>query len=447
MGEHVTIDMFRPTFGETVIHPLALGFTLFMGIMMLFLPRRYVIIPMLFATLFITAEQRIVIMDLDFNMIRILVLFGWARVLLKGEIKSFKLNRIDKVIILWAVSGIITYTILWKTSTAFIYRIGRAFNIIGLYFLFRILIRDFDDFFTITKALAIISIPLSIAMLIEHSSGKNVFAIFGGVPEITYIREGRLRCQGAFAHPILAGTFGATLVPLFVGIWGKGGKTRLLVFLGIIAATIITITSASSGPVLSYISGIVALSLWPLRKRMRLIFLGSIFTIIALQLYMKAPIWALVGRVSVVGGSTAYHRFTLIDQFTKRFNEWWLIGTRYTDHWGFHLFDITNHYIRIAVDGGLITLILFLAIIFLCVKGIGKSISILENIPGIDNIRLKQLCLWSLLSTLFAHLVSFMGVSYFDQIIVVWYLLISIISSISYTYIHKGMYKENRSLV
>ncbi len=64
----------------------------------------------------------------------------------------------------------------------------------------------------------VILVPLVAAMLYEKATGRNVFAVLGGVSEMTLIREGKLRAQGAFQHPILAGTFGATVLPLMVGL-------------------------------------------------------------------------------------------------------------------------------------------------------------------------------------------------------------------------------------
>ncbi len=422
--QDITLLSQKKMYGYTVIHPVALGFTLCMGILMLFLPRRYAIIPMLFAAIFITEMQRIVILSLDFNMMKILVLFGWARIILRREIRYLSLNQIDKTIIWLTISRIAIYTLQWRTSGAFINRLGGAFNVIGMYFLFRILIRDFDDISKIIISLSIITIPLAVSMLIERSTGRNAFAIFGGVPEFTFIRAGRLRCQGSFTHPILAGTFGATLLPLFVGLLFKSEKSRPVAIIGIIAAILITYMSASSGPVLSLLAGIMGLSLWPLRNNMRSIKIGLLFMLIGLQIYMKAPVWALIMRIGVVGGSTAYHRAFLIDQFVRRFKEWWLLGTKSTAHWGRELLDLTNYYVRTAVDGGLLTLILFIVVLVLCFRGIGKS-RLKFNDKSI------QFFLWSLGSALFAHVITFFGVSYFDQIIVSWYLLLSFISTAS----------------
>jgi len=109
--------------------------------------------------------------------------------------------------------------------------------------------------------------------------------------------------------------------------------------------------------------------------------------------------------------------------FIKHFDEWWLFGTRYTAQWGGWLYDVTNQYIRIAVDGGIITLTLFLGIIILCFRHVGRTLKILENQ------RLDQMIVWGIGVSLFVHVASFMSVSYFDQIIIMWYLTIAIIST------------------
>lgn len=411
------------TYGQTVIHPFALGLTLFMGLLMLFLPhRKYVIVPLFIGSLFVTMLQRIVVFSLDFNMIRILVLFGWVRIIFDKERFDLKLNRIDKTIILWAISSIVFYTILWKTSSAFINRLGVAFNIIGLYFLFRLIIKNRDDIFFVINVLVFICIPLAVAMLIENRTRRNIFSIFGGVPNVTIIREGRLRCQGPFTHPILAGTFGASLVPLFVALWFRGGTNRLKAAVGVVSATIMTLTSSSSGPIMTYFAGIIGLSFWPFRHNMRIIKWGMALMLIGLHFVMEAPVWALVARVSVIGGSTGYHRFALLDNFIRRFEEWFFYGVKTTAHWGWGLQDVTNQYVRIGIDGGIVTLGLFILILIFCFRGLGRVRKVLENK------KVEQICIWALGSTLFSHLVSFYGVSYFDQIIVIWFLLLGMIS-------------------
>jgi hypothetical protein len=128
------------------------------------------------------------------------------------------------------------------------------------------------------------------------------------------------------------------------------------------------------------------------------------------------------------------------------------MGTTYTAHWMPYTLitnpdsaDITNHYIKQGVNGGLLTLILFVLIIYLCYRNIGLKMKSLydENIdsdlsPGGESVSLeeesdvdiqeKERILWALGAVLTVHAVSFLSVSYFDQIIVFWYLIVAAIS-------------------
>lgn len=411
--------------GLTYISPLGLYFTLFMGLLTLLLPRKYALIPIIVTAALVTLGQRIVVLTLDFTMMRILVLFGWLRLFLHQEFGTVKFNSIDKAIIIFTVSGVVVYTLLWQTNEAFINRLGFAFNSIGMFFLFRYLIRSIDDIVVICKTLAIVAIPLSGAMLIEQMTARNVFAIFGGVPEYTAVRMGRLRAQGPFAHPILAGTFGASLIPFIIALKHKKGSI-LLVTAGFIAATIITFTASSSGPAGAYLIGLTGFFMWTFRKNMQVIRWGIITTVLGLHLVMSAPVWFLIARVNIVPGSTGYHRSFLIDRAIAHLGEWWQLGTKSTDHWGPGLFDITNFYIRIGIEGGLLTMGLFIYMIVLCFKGLGQSIRIVG-----DGRPVEQKVFWALGVALLVHMVSFISVSYFDQNILFWYLLLASIATVT----------------
>ncbi|MBI5644307.1 MAG: hypothetical protein HY954_12630 [Deltaproteobacteria bacterium] len=405
----------------TPLHPLALGFMLVSGVLMLLLPRKAALVPLVFAIVFIPLQQKIMISNLDFFIIRIIVLFGWARVLLKGEFR-IRLNTMDKLMVLWVISSVTAYTILWKTSGAFINRMGVSFDIIGIYFLVRFLVRDFGDIVWLMKVFAFVSIPVALAMFLERVNGRNLFSVFGGVSDFTIIREGKMRCQGAFAHPITAGTFGAAILPFFLALRLTDGQGRKLMLTGLIAATIIMYSSSSSGPILAYLGGVGALCMWVFRDRMRLFRWGLVLALFTLHMVMKAPVWALLAKVRIFGGSTSYHRFYLFDQFLRRFDEWWLYGVQSTADWGYYLFDVTNQFVRVGVDGGLATLFLFLLILACSFQSIGRAVKSTGN-------EIEQKIYWALGASLFVHVISFWGVSYFDQIKIVLYMLLAMIST------------------
>jgi hypothetical protein len=413
----------------TTINSIALWFIILSSLLMISLPRRFAIFPILMAVCYMTIGQIIVIAGLHFSIFRILLFIGFSRIIIRGEIYAIKFNHIDKAIIWWSIITIITGALLEK-SDGLINRLGLAYNALGCYYLFRFLLRDRDDLLTLLKMIVIIIIPLTIFVLLEKTTGRNMFSIFGGVDELTAIRDGKLRCQGPFRHPILMGTFAATLIPLFFSLWFKNKDGKLFSMLGIICATIITFASASSGPATAYIYGIIALMVWPFRYNMRIIRWLILITIVSLHMIMKAPVWYLMSKLGEQIGGGGWHRAEIITQAITHFNEWWLIGTTYTAHWmpyvlpmNPNMVDITNQYILEGVSGGIWRMGAFIIIIILCFRELGKSNLILKGQP-ID----LRIFSWSLGAALFTHTMSFMSVCYFDQIIVFWYLLLAIIS-------------------
>jgi len=414
------------------MNPLALTATIILSFLVLLLPRRQAAIPLILAACYLTLGQQIVIFSLNFTILRIIIFFGWIRILLRKELYEIKINALDKLMVWWVIVAIVTGVFLIKTFGGFINRMGFAYNTLGLYFFFRATVSDFEDVDYIIAVLAVIVFPLAVIMVHEKLTGHNIFSIFGGVPEVSAVRNGRLRCQGPFRHPILAGTFGATLMPLMVGQWLKGGRSRLIDLMGIIGATVITVTPSSSGPAVAYCFVTIGMLMWPLRDRMRIVRRALLIGILSLHFIMKAPVWFLIARLSELIGGTGYHRSKIIDQAIRYFNEWWLVGTTYTAHWMPYVLpnnpkmtDITSQYIGQAVDGGIGRLILFILIIIRAFRNVGEALHSFDE----EDFGNRILC-WAIGVSLLGHTVSFISVAYFDQIIVFWYLLLSMIASL-----------------
>ena len=396
------------------------------GVLMLVLPRRYALLPIIMITCFMTLGQVVVVGSLHFTMMRILVLFGWIRLVFRREFYPLRLNAIDKAVLAWMIVAITTHSLLWQTSEEFVNRLGFGYNVAGMYFLFRFLVRDLNDIRRVFAMTAIVITPLAGAMLFEHVTARNVFAIFGGVRAVTELRGDMLRCQGPFGHPILAGTFGASLLPFFISLWWQGRKYRRLAVLGVLSSAVITATAGSSGPLMAFMIGSFAMALWWFRKYMRLIRWGALLGFTGLALVMKAPVWYLIQRVNIFSGSTGDHRALLIDQFVHHFSDWWLLGTKSTIGWADeNMWDITNQYVWEGVNGGLFAMILFILIIVLCFRSVGRTV---QRLPATNGGAQRRL-VWALGAALFAHVASFISISYFDQNVVNWYLLLAMIAA------------------
>ena len=410
--------------GEAYLTMPGLLFALAMALLILVLPRKYALAPVFALMCYMTLGERLMIGGLNFTMIRILLVFGWVRLICRKEIRSFKLNGIDTALLCWVVSRLVLHNVLWQNGQEFQNSLGGAYDEVGMYFLFRFLVRDIDDIKHAIRLFAIFMVPVGILMVNEKLTGHNVFAAFGGVHETTVAREGSLRCQGPFLHPILAGTFGAVAFPFFVGLYREGGKNRWFAIAGMLAALAVVVTCASSGPVLACTCGILGLCLWSMRKYMKKLLWGIVFTLCFLQLTMKAPVWFLMAKMDVFSGSTGFHRALLIDQALHNLNDWWLCGTKETKSWGGHLEDVTNQYINEGVYGGLLTMALYIRLVARCFKGVGSSVRILQR-----ESKRTAFYVWALGAALFAHAITFLSVSYFDQNSVNFYLLMAMIST------------------
>lgn len=414
------------------MNPAALIFLLVSGITTLAVPRRWAPLPLLIGCCYMTIGQVIIIGAFNFQLFRVLLGFGIVRVMLRGEQMEGPLNAIDKMVIAWAAWVLLASLFHQFTpGSGPVYALGAIYNTILPYFLFRIWCRSRHELQFIIGAIAIILVPIAIAMWFEKTTIHNPFAIFGGVNETPMIREGRVRASGPFAHPILAGSVGATCLPLIVSIWRSH---RALAIAGISACITMVIESASSGPMMSLIFGIFALGMWRFRNLTRFAMQAFVLVYVLLLFVMSRPPYYLLSRIDLTGGSTGWHRSILIDRFLEHFHEWWAFGTDRTQHWlpfapgpSPEHTDITNAYIAYAVVAGLPALLLILAILWRSFTWLGPIAIARNSITPQD-----KFVSWCLGSALFAHATTMISVVYFDQTIVFFWATVSMISSLHF---------------
>jgi hypothetical protein len=411
---------------ETILHPVVLIAMLIAMILIFLLPRKYVIWPFLSTAFLVPLGQSILVGGLHFFVIRLIILTVAVRMLASAfsspdGIFGKRLGVFDVVFLLWAffraLAGVLVFSF---NSGALVYQSGFLLDAIGGFFVLRYLIRDDEDIYRAIRAFAAISIVIAGCMLFEKVHQVNVFGLLGGVRPAPEIRNGSVRSQGPFEHELLAGSFGATLLPLFFLLW-KSGKSRVLGIFGAIAATVMVLTSASSTPVLAYGAALIGICAWPLRRLMRPVRWGIVAALLLLNMVMKAPVWFVIMHIDVVGGSSGYHRARLVNDFILHFRDWWLMGTTENSRWGFNMWDLCNQYVAEGQLGGLATFICFIALICICFSKIGTARK------AVEGDRAKEWYFWLLGVTLFSHIIAFFGISYFDQTRVSWFALLAMI--------------------
>lgn len=407
--------------------PMVLAATLLAAVFLWVLPRKYKAVPILLIAFLTPFEQQILIGGAHFYVGRIIVMVGICRLLLTKVSSPEPLfmggiSGIDKLFILCTfVTGAVVI-LRERVTGALVNQIALWIDAFGLYFIFRWLVRDRNDVFRILKTFAFIAALLGACMSYEYLTRSNVFSHLAGYTIVPWVRNGRVRAQGPFGISITAGAFGATLFPLFFVLW-RNANARLWAGIGSVGASVMALTSMSSTPVTGYLAGILALCLWTIRRRMQWVRWGMAASLVSLVLVMNAPVWFLIARVNVADGH-AYDRAILIDETVRHISEWWLVGTTNNASWGLVTWDACNQFVFEGLTGGLVTLFLFVMVIYKGFSAIGLCRK------GAKSSR-EGWFFWCFGAMLFAHVVVFLGVDYFDQMQLLWCIMLAMLSSVT----------------
>ena len=277
--------------------------------------------------------------------------------------------------------------------------------------------------------ICLLMVPVAMSMILEKFTGKNLIATVFGDPADAEYRQGSYRAKGPFVHAILAGTIGAACLPMAIYLWRKERKIALA---GLASAGGVVFASGSSGPVMTALTIIAAIAFWTQRKYLGAVIWSGLILIFGLSLAMKDPVWYLMARIDITGGSTGYYRAALIQSCIDHFSEWWFAGTDYTRHWmasgipaNQNHADIVNYFIAMAVMGGMLLLLLFVWVLIVSFAYVGKALRRTRHAPLQD-----QFLIWILGATLFGHVTTFLSISYYAQATVFLYFLLGSIGSL-----------------
>lgn len=411
---------------HTLLHPLVLAALLISIALILILPRRKVIAPLLWIAIMVPVGQQVFWGGMHWIVLRIVIAACCVRLLMERyknhrRLLPYGMNEIDRAFIVFAIAMGVGPLLLFHTVEAVPGQVAFWLEAFGGYFFLRYLIADEEDIIRVFRTMALIALTLGLCMLNESMTHINVFGYLHSVPLQATMRDGIVRASACFAHPILAGCIGATLLPCFYWLWKYGGA-KWLAICGAIGSVLMVLFSASSTSLLAMAGAIGALCFWPLRRAMRQIRWGLVVAGICLYFGMKAPVWFLIARVNVIGSSDAYSRAMLIDTFVRHFWDWWLIGAD-SGKWGYDMWDLSNRYVGVGETGGLVAFIAFIMILFHSFSKLGSRRRKSAGHPK------WEWLYWTLGAVLFTHALCFFGVSYFDQTVIWWYASLAMVSA------------------
>lgn len=362
----------------------------------------------------------------EFTPVRIIIIVGLVRALASGQLRWSPDNRLDQLVGLFAVVALLS-TLGHESSryvpSPLIERCGLVLNVVGSYLYARAFTRCDDFLPTLATCLAVVTLPLAGGLLFEQATGRNAYVLLGSRSDMAGMRNDGFRAKGPFGHAITAGTATAVTLPFMVFLWRR---RRGLAMAGIGAAVGGALATASSGPLaaLGIVMGLLVF--WRWREHLGWLRMAGLAALVVLNFTMSRPIWYLIARIDLVGGSTGWHRSTLIDRAIKNLDEWWLAGTDYTRHWMHsgvtwnpNHTDITNYYLQLGVLGGLPLMLCLVAMIIVALRMLERSMPLAAI--GDKQGEFGAWCVWA---AIIGHSVSFLSIAYFDQSYAGFFLLL-----------------------
>ncbi len=411
---------------QTMLHPLVLVAMILVIVLFFTLRRKHLITPFLLIAFLTPIGQQLVVGGVHLFVLRAVILAGLIRMLITKQPPGISriaggFDNFDKLFVAWALLHSMAFILLYMQMGAVVNQGGYLCNCLGAFFLMRFLIRDGEDVERTVRVFALIAVVVAAGMLTEHFRNLNVFGLLGGLRVVPELRDGHVRAQGPFEHPLLAGAFGAIVLPLFFLLW-RNRRYRNTALIGIASATVIVLLTSTSTSLMAYVAGIGGACMWALRKQMRVVRWGIVGMLVALSFVMKAPVWFLIGHIDLTGASSADQRAHLVDLFIRHIGDWWLFGTNANLKWGWDMWDTANQYVEEGYGGGLAAFLCFLGLIAVGFRRVGLA---RKRVQGSS----QDWYFWLLGAALFANVVAFFGISYHDQTQIAWYALLAMISA------------------
>ena len=420
---------------------VTLTFAIIVSLLVIVLRPRYALAAYIAGLLWYPAYLAVSVGTIDILVGRFVVAVLLLRCLLDSRIRrNFTWCRLDTFVTLGMVVFFVPYFItsgqsFWLT---FENRSGFLMDTWCAYLAARFIITNRARLVSVIKCIGVLLVPLAMLGVIESIfRWRPFFPLYRYSP--WYIegtggfaseeRFGFARAVGPFSHAILFGGGFAMFLPLIYYLRHEKGSWHFLAYVLSATALVGALSSMSSGPWVMAIAVIFCLIMERYKKWIKPLFMIFIFSCIFIGFASNRPFYHVLASYANPLGGSSWHRAKLIDLAVEHFNEWWEVGYGIKDPgWGPELgmgtTDVTNEFILAGVRYGILGVIALCLILVFAFRGL---ISTYRRLTRPD---MKSLC-WAFGSMLYSIAVCWMSVSFFGQLMPLFYCCLGMIGSIS----------------
>jgi hypothetical protein len=367
---------------------------------------------------------------------RIVVLVLLLRCLTDSRImRQFHWLRLDTWVAAVMTVSIIVPLITTPLMSTVENRGGFLIDTFFAYLVVRLIVTDKNTLISVLKLVSLALVPLALLGLVESVSGWQPFrALAHFCPwyfdaiDREEMRFGFSRAVGPFSHPILFGCGFAMFLPLVYFLRHQTDNWKRLAYVISVIVSLGVFSSMSSGPFVMFSVVVLCLIMERRKRLVKPLLICFLLLCVFVGIASNRPFYhVLVSYVNVFGGDS-WHRAKLIDCAIDSFNEWYLVGYGDNDPgWGeslgMKITDVTNEFILSGVRYGI------LGVITLCMMLAAAFSSLVRAYRTTWDSTIKALC-WALGSILFAVMVTWMSVSFFGQLVTLFYCFMGMIGSV-----------------
>ena len=318
----------------------------------------------------------------DSSVPRLVALLLLAKAIGRGRYQQVSSCSVDRYVFLLWVWTMLAAVISGAPMSHFTQMIGRGLDTLVMYFVVRFYIVTFDDLKGMVWWLALVAAGMGLVGVVEAFTGKSPYSgmteyrTWQWFEKAVEYRLGLMRARASTSVHIF---YGLSMMIVTGILWSinkglpRNSVRSIAMLLGFAGA----LSSMSSGPWLAcgmlFIFGLY-------RQRLNLIkptLLLIAFAAVGLELASNRHFYNLIDYLAL-DAQTAWYRTRLLEVAFSRLSEFWLIGVgaAWPHHWGMLLdgrehIDVVNHFLIVALYGGLPAMILYILSHWHALKRIG----------------------------------------------------------------------------
>ncbi len=373
---------------------------------------------------------------------RFVVVVLLMRCIFDDELRSkFTWGRLDTFVTIFVAVTTVTYFISFDKPVMLAVESRGAYlmDTWCAYMAARFIITSKARLTSLIKCISIVLVPLAALGAVECITGWRPFAVlwsyspwFGDQVGRGFLTEGRWglnRAVGPFSHAILFGGGFAMFLPLIYYLRNEKKEWHSLAYVLSGVALLGALSCLSSGPWVTVLVVVFCLAMEGHKPWVKRMFLFALFSCILIGIISNRPFYHVIASAANPLGGSSWHRAKLIDLAIEHYDEWWRVGYGDQDPgWGPSLgmtwTDVTNEYILSGVRYGILGVLALLAVLAQAFRGLAAAHRKVTQPVS------KSLC-WAFGSMLFAVAVTWMSVSFFGQLLTLFYCCLGIIGSLS----------------